>query len=57
MIWTIDDLTAHCAQTAVKIGRVWVPARPARASLMSRIRAAIAVLRGQADAVIWPAGQ
>ena len=33
---------------------VWVPARPADESRWRRLRAAWAVLRGDADAFIWP---
>lgn len=57
MIWNLKALLEHCQHASTQIDGQWVPARPWVAPLFWRLRAAWAVLRGKADAVIWPGGQ
>jgi hypothetical protein len=55
MIWKLEDLIAFCLHGGVQAGLPdgrWVPSRPVWS--FSRLPAAWAVLRGRADAVIWP---
>jgi hypothetical protein len=59
MIWTVEGLmrSIQSCATATKQGR-WVPARPINYQhLALRLKAAWLVLRGRADAVVWPDGQ
>lgn len=57
MIYDLKILVEHCSTNAVKIDGEWVPARPWRWPLWWRCKAAWLVLRGKADAVVWPGGQ
>lgn len=57
MNWTLKNLIRHSTECHAKINGKWVPARPVRGPLISRARAALAVLTGKADAVTWPEGQ
>lgn len=56
-MWSLESLMKKAAETMVLINGRWVPARPAAGPLAWRIKAAWAVLRGQADAFTWPEGQ
>ena len=62
--WELPALIDHVKhggiQAGVKVGgmTVWVPARPEGFfSLGSRFRLALAVFRGEADALFWPQDQ
>lgn len=57
MVWTLKNLVEHAEQMQVYMDGYWVPARPLAGPLICRIRAAWRVLKGEADAFIWPAGQ
>jgi len=56
-MWNLKDLVRHSSETNAEIDGQWVPARPVVCCLWCRIRDAVAVLRGRADAVKWPGGQ
>lgn len=58
MLYRLDTLMREASNTRVlnRHGN-WVPARPMRGPFLMRLSAAWAVLRGKADAVIWPDGQ
>jgi hypothetical protein len=59
MIWNLKQLIAHCEAVLTRQtgDGPWIPARPWVPSLLWRCRAAWLVLRGKADAVVWPGGQ
>jgi hypothetical protein len=59
MIWTINSLVKHVTENHAHIDGIWVPARPVNGRYLFwlRVRAAWSVLRGKADAVVWPGGQ
>ena len=54
MLWTLKGLIEHCNSTLVLIDGHWYPARPLRWPFWWRARVALMVLRGDADAVVWP---
>ena len=60
-MWTLKDLIIHAKQTQTEINGEWVPARPLSAygfyGFRLRLSAAWKVLRGVADAFMWPSGQ
>lgn len=57
-MWTLKDLCEHAQEnfTETRVGK-WVPVRPSPAGLWTRVKDAIAVLLGKADAFTWPDGQ
>lgn len=57
MNWTLKSLLEHCNSVSGYIAGCWVPVRPEPPPLTWRIRSALAVLRGKADAFTWPCGQ
>lgn len=57
MIWNLKDLLEHANSVACEINGQWLPARPLAGPFRWRLQAAWAVLRGRADAVVWPGGQ
>ena len=57
MIWTLKNLLQHCKEVSTCIEGAYIPARPINYMYSLRIKAAWLVLRGEADAVIWPKGQ
>jgi len=60
-MWTLWGLINHAKSTTANINGKWVPARPIPLTgvygLRVRVRAALAVLRGKAEAFTWPEGQ
>lgn len=58
-LFTLDDLMRFAHGSKVKIkGKGWVPLRPlGTTGWRHRLRIALLVFRGKADAVIWPEGQ
>lgn len=56
-MWTLEDLIKFAAEAQAEVNGKWVPARPLIGPLLARLRSAWAVLRGQADAFVWPEGQ
>lgn len=57
-IYALRTVQEAAAQSQTQIGGKWVPARPVGYfSLRYRIKAAIMVLNGKADALVWPEGQ
>jgi hypothetical protein len=59
MIWKLKDLFEHANRVTRDFDGQWLPARPDwhTGPLRWRLQAAWAVLRGKADAVVWPGGQ
>jgi len=57
MIWTLQNLLASVSTTSVCIDGKWIPARPENWRFTNRWKAAWMVLRGKADAVVWPGNQ
>lgn len=61
MEWRLNDLIRHAKENHAEINYVWLPARPVRPGgllgLKIRVKAAIKVLLGKADAVVWPGKQ
>ena len=61
MTWTLRELIDRASSVQAEINAKWVPARPLPMAgsygLLLRIRAAWAVLRGNADAFTWPENQ
>lgn len=53
MIWKLNDLIEHCNSCHAEINGKWIPARPLSSNIGSRIKAALAVLIGKADAFTW----
>ena len=56
-IWYLPDLIKHCNEgnITVNIGGRWIPARPLGFdSFSQRLKAAVLVFTGKADAVKWP---
>lgn len=60
-MWTLQGLFEHCNSTQAEIDGKWVPARPLPGyglyGLKTRVREALAVLRGKADTFVWPENQ
>ena len=60
-MWTLDELSRHANTVAALINGRWVAARPMRCTclgcLFGRLKEALAVARGRADAFTWPEGQ
>lgn len=60
-MWTLKGLIEHANSTHTQINGKWVPARPLPGyglyGLLLRVRAALTVLCGKADAFMWPEGQ
>ncbi len=58
MMWTLANLirSSHECHTEVRPD-VWVPARPLPPPWSWKLRSAWEVLRGRADAFVWPEGQ
>ena len=60
-MWTMKALMECASSTQTSINGKWVPARPLSycglSGLRLRIRDAWAVLRGRAEAFVWPEGQ
>lgn len=56
MTYTIADLVAMAQSTTKLVRGQWVPSRPIEDDLRGRISSAWMVLRGRADAVVWPEG-
>jgi hypothetical protein len=60
MIWRLKDLIEHANQNSARIGDKWVPARPLNWTCrtpIQRVREALAVFTGKAEAFEWPEGQ
>ncbi|KAB3419254.1 hypothetical protein F9Z84_07045 [Escherichia coli] len=61
MEWRLNELIRHAKENQAEINYVWLPARPVRPGgllgLKIRVKAAIKVLLGKADAVVWPGKQ
>lgn len=61
MEWRVLDLVRHAKENSAKINYIWLPVRPKQPTgwlgLKTRIKSAIKVLTGKADAVVWPGGQ
>lgn len=57
MLWKLSDLMRHCREVSAFIDGRYVPARPVSGPSIKRWRAAWAVIRGKADAFIWPGEQ
>lgn len=58
MIYELNDLRSHkLEENLVQIDGKWYPARPLDGPWIWRLRAALAVLRGTADAFSWPGNQ
>ncbi|QYN80015.1 hypothetical protein PQD71_gp122 [Kosakonia phage Kc263] len=61
MEWRLNQLVQHVKENQAQINYIWMPARPKRATgllgLKCRIKAALKVLTGKADAVVWPGNQ
>ena len=61
MEWRLNDLIRHTKEIQGQINYIWMPVRPVRPTgllgLRIRVKAAIKVLLGKADAVVWPGGQ
>ena len=60
MIYSLRELV-ESQNNQANINGKWVPARPLMLSgfdgFKKRVKAALLVLQGKADAVIWPEGQ
>lgn len=56
-MWTLRELIEHAGSVQAEINGKWVPARPVGQGLWARLKNAVAVLRGRADAFKWPEGQ
>jgi hypothetical protein len=57
MLWKLEELMHHISQVRAQIDGRWVPSRPLLWPWTWRIKLAWMVLRGKADAVVWPGGQ
>ena len=51
------ELFRTANQTQIEINGEWVPARPYCGSFWWRLSDAWKVLKGEADAIMWPGGQ
>ena len=57
-VWKLRDLLNSIQSCSAEIDGKWIPARPIGFfSIGHRIRAALAVFTGKADALIWPGDQ
>ena len=60
MIWTLKNLMESCNETQAEINKKWVPARPLNwrcRTLKQKLKEALAVFNGKAEAFMWPEGQ
>lgn len=56
-MWTLEQLIRHTKSVSTEITGKWVPARPVRGPWIWRLKDAIKVLRGKAEAFTWPEDQ
>ena len=59
-MWSVKNLHEHCNETLAEINGKWVPARPLNwkhRSLKQKLKEALAVFNGKAEAFTWPEGQ
>ena len=60
MIWSLKQLVEHSSRTHALINGKWVPCRPITwkyLPIIERIKDALAVFNGKAEAFTWPEGQ
>lgn len=57
MIWTLEGLLKSINEVSACINGRYVPARPLSGFFGLRLKAAWWVLKGKADAFVWPCGQ
>lgn len=50
----LEDILKMANENKTQIDGKWVPSRPVKGSFLDRLRDAIAVLKGKADAFKWP---
>lgn len=56
-MWSLRNLIDSSRSNKAEINGKWVPARPISSGVRSRLKDALDVLRGKADAFKWPEGQ
>jgi len=60
MLYTLKELQDFKCSVYTEINGKWVPARPVNwkyRSIPEKIKEALAVFTGKADAFVWPEGQ
>ena len=56
-MYTLENLIRHSDEMVCEVDGKWIPARPFGLPFMMRLSDAWRVLKGEADAFIWPGGQ